>query len=108
MVLLSDHSNIWEDSDIDIDLSECGVTKGCFYEPKACVEHGEECTIIATWREQGDHFVFETDFLIPAAYGDHFWSAIGFSHDKHMVCFVCRTNDFIVDYKYKCTLKEYF
>ncbi len=83
LITLADHNNVFEDT-IDIDISGCGDTKGCYWEPKDCV-YGTNCDVLVTWKENGDHFLFETDYVIAAEFGDSFWSAVGFSQDTFMV-----------------------
>ncbi len=88
--MLSDHNNIWQrhardiDAFNEIDISSCGDTKGCYWEPQDCV-YGTNCDVLVTWKDNGDYFIFETDYFIATPLGDSFWSAVGFSYDKNMV-----------------------
>lgn len=81
---LSDHNNIGQRQTREIDTSGCGDTKGCYREPQDCV-YGTNCDVLVTWKDNGDHFLFETDYVIDSTFGDHFWSAVGFSYDQNMV-----------------------
>ncbi|KAK7109751.1 ferric-chelate reductase 1-like [Littorina saxatilis] len=40
-----------------LDLSSCGTDKGCFLYPRSC--SGSDCVAAVTFRQDGDHFLFE-------------------------------------------------
>ena len=61
----------------NIDVSECGKTKGCYRNPADCTE--QTCDMMVTWKDRGEFVDFEIT-------GDSDgWVAVGFSEDKKMV-----------------------
>ena len=56
---------------------ECGASKGCFVD---C--NGNECTYMATWRDDGQAITFE---LYGKPKQSDSWIAVGFSDDTEMV-----------------------
>lgn len=62
----------------EIDVKECGKTKGCFFDPQDCKDE-KSCKKLITWRSEGDSIHFEMMGKKP-------YIAIGFSNNKQMVC----------------------
>ncbi|XP_074641316.1 uncharacterized protein LOC141899062 [Tubulanus polymorphus] len=68
---------------VDIDLSGCGTTKGCFRSPSGCV--ADQCEYVATYTNDatGNAINFELGTRVPDGWPSSYIS-IGFSDNKHM------------------------
>ena len=64
----------------DIDLSGCGVTKGCFRSPRDC--DVSDCDAVVTWTPRTDASQTYIEFELQTRDD---WVALGFSDDTNMV-----------------------
>jgi len=64
----------------DIDLSECGESKGCFRHPAEC--DAASCEFLLTWKEDGDDVGFEMSAPVDSSDS---YVAFGLSQDARMV-----------------------
>ena len=60
-----------------IDVSSCGLSKGCYRNPPNC--QGLECDAIVTWRNEKNIVEFELSAQTDG------WVALGLSYDCKMV-----------------------